>query len=389
MKSLLVVALAAMTVLSGCGKRGRPLAPVKVRPTPIENLRLAQVGEQIVVRGEIPAMAVGVVDGPGIVEVRVMRMPGSDQLRPDFVSTRYLLRQFEKHSVVVVSLEGERLATTAPGGRLRVADPTPVTVAVGGGERRWFYSVMVVDSKGKNSLLAIPVEIPVIDPLPIPMGLLAEPAEGEVRLSWSLSDKPEDRPLYNIYRRIVSDPPHPEDPLNPSPISAIGFIDTTFRYGETYIYVVRAIGGEGLPLRESADSAGVRLQPLDVYPPATPEGLAVTVEGRVIKVYWFPNSEPDLGGYRIFRRRERNGPFEMIGVAGPTETSYVDTTVLPGVRYDYTMSALDSVTPPNESGRPEARGDSLPPDSETFREPGAPDEPDASDVPEPDTERRR
>jgi fibronectin type 3 domain-containing protein len=116
-------------------------------------------------------------------------------------------------------------------------------------------------------------------------------------------------------------------------------------------------------LRESAPGGEAEVRPLDVYPPKAPTGLAATVEGPVIKLYWFPNGEADLRGYRVYRR-EGAGEFELVGEAGAAETSFADATARKGVRYDYAVTAVDGAGPPNESARSEAQSEALPAETE-------------------------
>ncbi len=104
------------------------------------------------------------------------------------------------------------------------------------------------------------------------------------------------------------------------------------------------------PLRESLPCDEAEARPLDLYAPKAPTGLAAAVEGQAIKLYWFPNSEADLHGYRVYRR-EAKGEFRPIGDVDAVETSFADTTAARGVRYYYVVTALDLATPPNESAR--------------------------------------
>ncbi|MFQ5877526.1 MAG: fibronectin type III domain-containing protein [Acidobacteriota bacterium] len=350
---------------------------MKVRPTPVQDLRLRQIGSDVVLRGEI-AVDRGAAAGEGR-ELRILRMAATDKLRVGAVSSRYLLRQFERHAEVVSSLRGEALERAAPGGRLRALDGEPLRLAERGGPRRYLYSVAIVAGGGERSLLPVPVQIEVAAPPPAPVALDVETAEGEVRLQWRPGGTGEGGAPYNVYRRTEAEPFFPEHPLNPAPIAAPEHVDTAFRYGEAYRYVVRAVAASGRQQRESADSEEVEVRPLDVYPPSSPAGLAVAAEGAVIKVYWFPNSEPDLGGYRVYRREDGGERFVLLGETGPAETSFVDGSAARGVRYHYAVSAFDAATPPNESARSEERSEALPVEVEQApRTPEGPAEPGPS-----------
>lgn len=101
------------------------------------------------------------------------------------------------------------------------------------------------------------------------------------------------------------------------------------------------------------------MRPHDRYAPATPTGVAAAVEGDVIKIYWFPNAEPDLAGYRIYRRGEGEQEASRIGEPTASETSFVDSGAAVGVRYYYSVSAVDGAVPVNESQRSEERTEML------------------------------
>jgi hypothetical protein len=348
---------AAPALLWACGKKGLPLPPIRVRPAAAREVALRQVGEDVVLTALLPDRR---TDGTPLddgLEARILRMAAGPGLRPGTVSGRFLARQFEKGAREVARLSGDALRAAAPDGRLLFRDEG---AAVGAPPSRHLYSVVVLDAQGRRSDLTPPVAIETVAVAPAPRRLTAEVAEGQVRLAWEAPDAREDR-RYNVYRRLASEPREPDRPLHPEPLAGTAYVDETFRYGETYRYSVRTLATRVRPPRESASSDEVEVRPIDVYPPEAPGGLAVAAEGAVVKVYWFPNGEPDLGGYRIYRRATPDGAFALLGQVGPAETSFVDAGAVPGVRYDYVVTAIDTSVPPNESPRSEERSEMLPP----------------------------
>jgi hypothetical protein len=306
-----------------------------------------------------------------VVEAQILRMPATSGLQPGAVSNRYLLQQFLRQSEQVASLSGDRLRRAVVGRRLVYGDDEPLA-QVGAGAM-FMYSMVLIGADGERSSLPLPTLIELVDAPSAPTELQLEVAEGEVRLEWAPVGEWEGH--YNVYRGPAGATRPPEQPLNLSPIAEPLYVDTTFRYGESYRYLVRAVASAGLPMRESADSPAREVQPLDRFEPAAPTGLAVAVEGGVLRLYWFPNDEPDLGGYRIYRREEPGSdeeegdepapplgePPQLIGEVPLTDTVYSDTTAVPGVRYYYAVTAIDNASPPNESLRSEGRSETLPP----------------------------
>jgi len=385
--------LLAAVLAPACGKKGPPQPPLRILPAPARDVRLRQVGPEVLVTASLTLTRTDGTPLDDKTQVRVLRMPATTTLRPGLVSARYLQRQFEKESKAVAALSKQALEKAAPGGRLRFRDRDVASAARSALASRFLYSVVVVDGSGKRSLMPPPIEIEIQEPPPTPKDLKVETAEGEVRLQWEPITPPAwapspppagpgpraappgagqpakpPAPLYNVYRRAVSDEVDPDSPLNRAPLKETSFTDQAFRYGETYRYSVRALLSPAPPLHESAPTAEVEVHPLDVFPPKAPTGLAVAAEGKVLKLYWFPSAEADLGGYRIYRRDTPDGEFTQVGQAGPADTSYMDAAVRPGVRYHYVIAAIDGAVPPNESPRSEERSEVVP--AETAPPPG-------------------
>ena len=351
---------------SGCGKKGPPLPPVRVLPRPAQNVHVRQIGPDVVIEATLSLSRTdGSPLGPGAA-VRIMKMRPAPTLKPRGVSVRYLLVVFQKEAKVVISFSGAELQHALTSGRLvyherGAADVGPGAVPGAPGPR-YLYAVQVVDEQEERSPLSVPQEIQLAPPPKAPVGLAATAAEGEVRLSWESGEPGATKELFNVYRRAAAEEEEPLQPLNLAPIPDRTCVDTKFQYGVTYRYSVRALLTPPPPLRESAPSAEVEVRPLDVYSPKAPTGLAAAVEGQAIKLYWFPNSEPDLRGYRIYRRQEGQ-EFRLIGEVDAAETSFADTTAARGVRYHYAVTAVDGATPPNESARSEEVSEGLPADA--------------------------
>ncbi|MGB9823870.1 MAG: hypothetical protein ACPLN0_03850 [Candidatus Hydrothermia bacterium] len=84
---------------------------------------------------------------------------------------------------------------------------------------------------------------------------------------------------------------------------------------------------------------------IDTTPPDPPSGLRSITGDRAVYLYWNPNTEPDLAGYRVYRNNAPSGYFKLI--ADVKEPYYVDRDVENGITYYYAVSAYD--TAGNES----------------------------------------
>ena len=73
--------------------------------------------------------------------------------------------------------------------------------------------------------------------------------------------------------------------------------------------------------------------------PASPRGLYSITGDECVYLYWYPNTEPDLAGYRVYRSTHSTGTYLEIGVV--SSPSFVDHNVVNGVTYYYSVTAFD------------------------------------------------
>jgi hypothetical protein len=349
------IVLLAAAAAGGCGKKGPPQPPLRILPAAPRALAVRQVGGDAVLSALLSGAR---TDGAPLDRptVRILRLRLAPSFNPLAVARAYLIRKFEKEAEVLAALQGEALEHAAPGGRLVFRDPGALAAAA----QRWLYSVQVQDERGRRSETVPPVLLEVLPPPAAPTDLRVETAEGELRFAWSPPAGAASGTEYNVYRIRPGDPPEVQVPLNPRPIAATAYVDRTFRYGETYACFVRTVSAQGGTARESESSATVPVTPLDVYPPAPPQGLAVAIEGGRIRLYWFPNEEADLAKYRVYRKAAGEAEFAAVGSADPAEPSFVDDTAAAGVRYHYRVTAIDAAEPPNESAPSPEQSEMLP-----------------------------
>ncbi|MCI0568807.1 MAG: hypothetical protein L0Z52_11590 [Acidobacteria bacterium] len=366
-RSILRLALiGGFLVAVGCGKKGPPLAPLQRGPDRITGVSARQEGNEVVLVGLLPEHSQDGGPLTPITEVLVFRLDRGGLVGGTGASSksfqRSAMRQFTKDSRRVASLMGEALAAARTGRRLTFVDQKPLEGPIPQAGKDLTYALTAVDAEKRSSLLSPFAAIRILPPPQPPVNLKAELSEKNIRLSWEAPPPlaEGDAPLYNVYRSEVEgvflDPPR-----NALPLTTLLFEETSFTFGKHYSYVVRSVLVSGKSSRESVNSAALGVDPRDVYAPAAPSGFAVSAEAGVLKLFWFPNDETDLAAYKVYRSESETGEFVEIGRVAPTESSYVDQAVKPGVRYYYCLTAVDGAEPPNESSRSEVRGDRLPP----------------------------
>ena len=212
----------------------------------------------------------------------------------------------------------------------------------------------------------------VLDRLPVsPDGVAVEPPQRKA--ATKSSSKPTiKKPPASHPKPAPASAPKPPQMTSPAPIEVKlrtpiqpadtgGTIDHTAEMGETYRYTAQrvrsvSLGGHTLELR-SAVSSPVMVAMRDTFPPHPPLGLeavpgGATAADRSIDLSWTPDIDADLAGYIVYRQEvDEKGVvagtatrLNLTPVVGP---AYRDQTALPGRRYAYRVTAVD--TAGNES----------------------------------------
>jgi hypothetical protein len=70
-------------------------------------------------------------------------------------------------------------------------------------------------------------------------------------------------------------------------------------------------------------------------------------EGSAVRLFWNPNEERDLGGYRI-ERSEQGQDWTRLGVA--ESATFLDREIGAAQQLNYRVLAFDRSEPPNVSG---------------------------------------
>jgi hypothetical protein len=333
-------------LLSFCGRKG-PLLPPLVRvPQPVQNLTLSQRGGQIILTWNNPTAYVDGNPLPSVSEVEIWMA----EVGEDF-----------KEGVPMEDFAGraQLLARVKPGqtaSPLRESGAEPafsfVYVPEKGGEdaRILVFSLRVQDAKKRISDFSEPRPIEVRTMPDPPRGLRAAMFPDHIEVSWEASavktgsDAAVEPVGYNIYR---SEGKATAVAVNSSPLQGLEFRDVDFVFGRTYRYFIRAAALGSPTLAESEDSEAVEVEAKDVFPPAEPTGLTVVAGAGVIALSWEAGREPDIAGYRVWRREEKEAAFALLQELAATENSYSDSRVEKNRRYVYAITALD--TAGNES----------------------------------------
>jgi hypothetical protein len=347
-----------VVLLVGCGTPGAPQPPSLNLPDRVTDLSAARNGNRVALTWTMPRRNTDKLVLKGIVTVRVCRREG-------------------------LSVDIEKCASAgemqlAPGLKGSFSEILPSTLSTGG-PRALSYFVELANRKGRSAGLSNAATVLAGDaPAPV-NGLAAQVRRDGVVLRWTPDQSQAAIRLERTLLTASAGKPHTGPlPATPEPAeqnllveSAAGAaLDKNITLGNTYEYRAQRV------LRESVDgksldlngelSPPIRVEALDVFPPAIPTGLvavataadAASSSEASIDLSWQPNTEADLAGYEVYRREEQT-PWQRISgdqpVVGP---AFRDAHVLPGHTYRYGVSAVDKGG--HESGRSQDAQETVP-----------------------------
>jgi hypothetical protein len=237
-------------------------------------------------------------------------------------------------------------ASTPPGTTVPAPSPIAATTPPVRTEPVRIYLARGVTRGGRPGPPSTRVELPIVDVPPPPTGLDATVTEEAVILEWAPPDTAPDV-VFNVYEGTDD-----LQPVTPKPIASPTF-EQPVRFGEERCYRVRSARVAGAVVVEGPPSEPFCLTPEDIFPPAAPTGLAAVSTAGQVSLIWDANTEADLAGYLVLRGETPEGSLQPLTPSPIRETSFRDTTVVPGVQYMYVVVAVDTATPPNMSAMSE------------------------------------
>jgi fibronectin type 3 domain-containing protein len=325
----LSITLSIFLLWVACGKKGPPVSLDRIVPEVIRDLQASIRKERVILQWSLPRENTDGSDLVDLVGFKVLRgyldeeCPGC----PDRIE-----------AIAEIGLvSGENYWIEA--GRIFWVDKDLLP-----GEK-YIYRVLAVNRRGHFSQESNRVEVLWDNPPRPPKQVRAMAGDGMVELSWI---SVEGTAGYNLYRSVKGGD-FPLNPLNPKPIVDTYYRDTRVMNDRDYRYAVRSVSKAGETLIEGGNSTPITVAPVDLIPPSRPSGLAAFPLPDGVELRWIANPEPDVVGYRVYRRRVLEPKFERLTDELVRETLYVDKGVRRGEEYDYSVTAIDSSRQQNES----------------------------------------
>ena len=311
----IVVSAAALSLLAGCAYVGEPLAPALNVPRPVTGLAVEQVGEQVILRFQLPVQTTETLP----VEIRAIEVRG----------------QWAGEEKMLTVTRGEQ-------GMASAAAPAKPWAGQGVSLQARSQS-----RQGKWSEWSPVAAIQVEEPVETPAMVKAEAVPEGVRIGWRNSAVP-----MRIERRAANAKAFTEAVVAPPGES---WVDSQARFGEPQHYRLTAVSS----VSARSESVEVSLLPVDQFAPGVPAAFAAVAGLGSIELSWDRPPEPDLAGFHVYRAPGAGGgEFARLNPALIQAANFSDRTVQAGAAYRYAVSAVDQNG--NESARSQPVGITAP-----------------------------
>ena len=339
---LLTFAFVLLCLPSACGKRRPPLPPTENVPQRTELLSGVQRGNQVILSWPAPRRNAPAGSVQSIRRIDIYRVAESTNdplpLTEEEFATRATLIGSVPFSSIQRATEDLTYEDT-----LTLNEPV-----------RLRYALRYVNATGQRASFSNFLLIEPATRVSQPPTLLSVSNESEniVRIRWQTPPANVDNSTpvnllgYNIYRTDRSQNEPAQTPLNSEVLTATEFNDQTFKFGEEYVYIVRAVSlGTGGAQVESLNSNALGIAPRDTFPPSAPTSVSIAPAPRRLSLFFPANTERDVAGYNIYRSTDPNAPkdtWTKLNRSLLERTTYQDDAVESGVKYFYYLTAVDT-----------------------------------------------
>jgi hypothetical protein len=364
-----LVLLSALGVLPwalGCGKQGPPLPPLRAVPAPVKDLTVVQQGNRLLMTFSYPQVtpAGTALQGISAVEIFSASLPA-----PGGTATPIDPRSFAGVAKPLQKVEGADLTSATAGSRIEISLPLPVitapapstatttpappaagatgtapatgttttTTPPGPTPLASYYAVRTYGREGdKSDLSNVAFVVPKTPPT-APTQVTVTPRGDGVLIEWAPVEGA--AAGYNIYRRGAQERSSGKA-IHTSGPQERSWLDTTARFGQSYIYSVTALA-QATPLIESSVGSDHEVRYIDRFAPPPPTELVALAEARRVRLVWRPAEADDLAGYVVYRRVGESGAFARVTPQPVVSAEFVDTAVTAGQTYTYRVTAVD------------------------------------------------
>ena len=324
--------LVCLAPLAGCGKQGNPMPPLRAVPATTQDLQIRQQGTRILLDFTYPrTTAVGTaLDGLSAIEVWETQQPAPREGAPPPLEARV----FNASAQLQQTLAQGDVGAVTFGDRLIIA--LPLAQPLEEPARARYLGVRTVGKNGDRSELSNLVALVPKTPPAAPADVSATARPDGIFVEWT----PVPGVLgYGVYRRGAQERAYGA-PVQLLPgVDQRSWLDTTARFGQSYIYAVTAVIQPN-PRIESAVTSEHEVRYIDRFPPPVPDDLVALTEPGRVRLVWRASDSPDFAGYHVYRR-EVDGEPRRVTEQALTTPEFVDTGVASDKVYLYRVTALD------------------------------------------------
>jgi hypothetical protein len=358
--SLIAVALLAAAL--GCGKQGPPLPPLRAVPAPVKDLTVVQQGPRLLLSFTYPTVTPA---GTALAGISAVEIWSVSRVAPAGKPATIDAREFGNVAKPVQKVEGADLTSATSGSRIDIAltlpptllSPAPAIPAAatppaatatpapaGPQPQAGYFAVRTFGKNGDRSELSNIVALVPTAPPASPARVTVTARGDGVLVEWT----PVEGTVtgYNVYRRGAQERANAK-PVHTSGAQEKSWLDSTARFGQSYIYGVTALSQTQPPI-ESAIASEHEVRYVDRFAPPPPTELVALAETGRVRLVWRQSEAEDVAGYIVYRRAGDGGKFERVTPKPVEAAEYVDTAVAGGKTYTYRVTAVDQAG--NESG---------------------------------------
>lgn len=360
-----LIAMALLAAALGCGKQGPPLPPLRAVPAPVKDLTVVQQGPRLLLSFTYPTVTPA---GTALAGISAVEIWSVSRVAPAGKPGPIDAREFGNVAKPVQKVEGADLTSATSGSRIDIALPLPPTLLTpptpaatipapatppaattpappaGPQPQAGYFAVRTFGKNGDRSELSNIVSLAPTAPPASPARVTVTARGDGVLVEWISVEGTVTG--YNVYRRGA------QERANAKPVHTAGaqeksWLDSTARFGQSYIYGVTALSQTQPPI-ESAIASEHEVRYVDRFAPPAPTELVALAETGRVRLVWRPSEAEDVAGYIVYRRAADGGKFERVTPKPVEAAEYVDTAVAGGRTYTYRVTAVDQAG--NESG---------------------------------------
>lgn len=334
-KSATLVFLASLSLVPllslGCGKQGPPAPPLRSVPAPATDLAVRQRGNQLLLGFSYPKLtpagtALGAVSA---LEVWSVERPAPREGEPQPLDPREL----NAAATMRLRLETADLPQVTYGDRILVTVPLPEPIQ----PRSVYLAVRTFGPGGERSELSNQGALLTRTPPPAPQQVTVTPVAEGIRVEWSPPEGMAGATGFGVYRRGAQERTYAQ-PLHSAGPAETSWVDTTARFGESYIYAVTALQS---PTSESAIGSEHEVRYQDRFAPPAPDQLVALAEEGRVRLFWRSSNAPDLAGYLVYRQGP-GGRFLRLTPQPITTLEFTHEGLGTGQAITYRVTAVDA-----------------------------------------------